>query len=210
MVLKLYSFNRSSNVHRVLVVIKELGLEYQPIDIDLTKGAQLEPAYKAIQPFGKVPCIDDDGFKLYESRAIARYLAAKAKSPLLPTEPKAVALFEQAASVELNYLGPHAVKIMFEIMFKKNFLKQEPDEKIINECVEALQQTLNVYEDILSKNKYLIGNELTLVDLFHLPHEIMLTLPGIDVANNPSRPNLARWWKDISNRPSWLSVKSSI
>jgi len=77
-----------------------------------------------IQPYDSQPCDlqqDDDGFILYESRAIARYVARKYASqgtPLIPTELKAEALFEQAASIETSYFK-HASAAVAEGVFKK-------------------------------------------------------------------------------------------
>jgi glutathione S-transferase len=74
------------------------------------------------------PCLsipynqDDDGFILYESRAIARYIVNKYASQgtrLIPTDLKANALFEQAASVEISYFHPHAGGILYETLYKK-------------------------------------------------------------------------------------------
>ena len=60
---------------RVLVTILEKELPYEHILIDIAKGNQKSEAYKKLQPFGKVPVLDDDGFFIFESRAICRYLA---------------------------------------------------------------------------------------------------------------------------------------
>jgi len=208
MVLKLYGYHFSVYTHLVAVVAKELSIEYELISVDLVNGEQSTPEYKAYQPFSKVPCIDDEGFILYESRAIARYLAAKTNSPLLPTELKAAALFEQAASIEIYAFNIPAGRIFWEGFIKKVILKQEYSEEIINENMALLSKNLDVYEGILSKTKYLAGDELTLADLFHLSLGRALTRTGVPIFGDPSRPNVVRWWNDISNRPAWLEVVS--
>ncbi|EHL01606.1 putative glutathione S-transferase GSTF2 [Glarea lozoyensis 74030] len=73
MVLTLYGSAMSTA--RVHVVLLELALEYKHIPIDISKGEQKHPSYMKMQPFGKVPVLDDDGLVIYESRAICRYLA---------------------------------------------------------------------------------------------------------------------------------------
>lgn len=73
MVLKLYGSAMSTS--RVLVTILEMELPYELILIDIAKGDQKTEHYKKLQPFGKVPVLDDDGFIIFESRAICKYLA---------------------------------------------------------------------------------------------------------------------------------------
>lgn len=73
MVLKLYGSAMSTS--RVLVTILEEELPYEVILIDIAKGDQKSEGYKKLQPFGKVPVLDDDGFVIFESRAICKYLA---------------------------------------------------------------------------------------------------------------------------------------
>lgn len=73
MVLKLYGSAMSTA--RVLVTILEKELPYELILVDISKGEHKTEEYKKLQPFGKVPVLDDDGFLMFESRAICRYLA---------------------------------------------------------------------------------------------------------------------------------------
>lgn len=73
MVLKLYGSAMSTA--RVLMTILEKELPYEYVLIDIAKGDQKSEEYKKLQPFGKVPVLDDDGFLIFESRAICKYLA---------------------------------------------------------------------------------------------------------------------------------------
>jgi len=206
MAIKLYGHRFSFYTHLVALIAKEVGIDYVLITVDLRNREQKTPEYMACQPFGQIPYIDDDGFILYESRAIARYLAAKAKSPLLPTELKAAAIFEQAASVETSAFLVPVWRILLERYVKKAIHKQESNEEIVNEAVVLLSKNLDVYDVILSKTKYVAGDEITLVDFFHIPTGDMLGKFDVDVLNDPSRPNVLRWWNEISRRPSWLDV----
>lgn len=72
MVLKLYGSAMSTS--RVLVTILEKELPYELVPVDIAKGEQKDEDYKKLQPFGKVPVLDDDGFVMFESRAICKYL----------------------------------------------------------------------------------------------------------------------------------------
>lgn len=121
MVLKLYGFPMSTCTRRVAIVCKEKNIPYEFILVDLMKGAQKEPEYMAKHPFGQVPCIDDDGFILYESRAICRYLELKYKNQgtkLIPDGLQAQAKFEEAASTEVSNFDVFASAIAIEKLFK--------------------------------------------------------------------------------------------
>jgi len=82
-----------------------------------------------------------------------------------------------------------------------------PNEEVAKMYIESLRGKLDAYEAILSKQKYLAGDEITLADLFHLPYGSALKICKVDFMEDESRPNLVRWWKDISSRPSWQSLK---
>ncbi|KAL6306944.1 glutathione transferase [Sparassis latifolia] len=211
MVLKLHGSPLSACTRRAAMVLKEKNVPYELVLVDLSKGEHKAGAYTAVQPFGQVPYIvDDDGFTLYESRAIARYVAVKYAAQgekLLPplTDLHALAKFEQAASIELTNFEPFAHGIAAERVFKPRG-GGVTDEKLVADYVASLKSKLDVYDVILSKSKYLAG-DLTLADLFHVPYGPALKLAGVDVLEDPSRPNVLRWWKEISSRPSWLALK---
>jgi len=183
---------------------------YTFVLVDLKKGEQKNPEYLEKHPFGVVPCIDDDGFILYESRAICRYLAAKYASQgpkLVPTDLQGAALFEQAVSVESSYYTPHTGGIMYEQLIKP-MRGLAPDEARYTELVGKLNATLDVYDALLGKQKYLAGDEFTLVDIFHMPSAKTLPAAGVDLLEK--KPNVARWWKEVTARPSWVAAQADV
>ncbi|EAU83301.1 glutathione S-transferase [Coprinopsis cinerea okayama7 len=213
MVLKLYAAPLSTASLRVAQVLheKEVPFEFHPVD--LQKKEQKAPEYLEKQPFGQVPYIDDDGFVLYESRAIGRYLALKYANqgtPLVPdiNDVKAWSLFEQAASNEYANFESIAVKIVYEKVFKAR-VGQEPDQALYDAAVSQLSAKLDVYEQILSKQPYLTGDNVTLADLYHIPFGTRLYLAEAGHLID-SRPNVSRWFKSLTARPSWEAVKNGI
>ncbi|KAH9925143.1 glutathione transferase [Fomitopsis serialis] len=215
MVLKLYGSPLSTCTRRVAAVLKEKNVPYELIAVDLASGAHKSPEYLAKQPFGQVPYIvEEDGFQLFESRAIGRYIALKYAgqgNKVLPdpADLRAVAKFEQAASIELSNFDPFASQIAFEKVFKKNKGLGEADPARVASLTNQLLAKLDAYEVILSKQKYLAGDEVTIADLFHLTYGSMLSPLGVNALEDATkRPNLARWWKDITSRPSWQAVKN--
>ncbi|CAK5273603.1 unnamed protein product [Mycena citricolor] len=213
MVLKLYGSPRAAGAtHAVLVTLLEKQVPFENCALDLPNRAHLAPAHTARQPFKQFPVIEDDGgFVLYESRAICRYLEEKYAgqgTSLGPPVPgagadalRARAVFEQAVSVETSNFHPHAHRIYAERISKRR-RGLKPDECAVEEALQQLSATLDVYEEILGRTRYLAGDAFTLADLFHLSFGGVLSLAGCDIMTSETRPNVTRWWQDIQSRPS--------
>ncbi|KAF8701401.1 hypothetical protein AX14_000468 [Amanita brunnescens Koide BX004] len=210
MVLTLYGFPNSSCTRRVAIVLHEKKVTFKFVEVNIRKGEQNSAEHLERQPFGQVPVLDDDGFKIYESRAISRYIAIKYKdqgTPLIPTDIKSMALFEQAASVETSNFDPYASGMTRE--FFKPYRGLETDTAAVEKHVTALGAKLDVYEQILSKQEYLVGNELTLADLFHIPYGIKLYVTGhADLID--SRPHVKSWFEKLTKRESWQAIKDGV
>ncbi|KAJ7928338.1 thioredoxin-like protein [Mycena leptocephala] len=206
-ILKLYGGKIATCTRRVATVLHELKVPFELIEVDVMNGEHKTPEYLKKQPFGQIPYIDDDGFILYETRAICRYIAAKyPASGLIPTEPKANALFEQAAAVELTNFDPSASKAGLE--FFKKALGWPHDLAQAEAQLEVLDKKLDAYEAILSAQRYMAGDTLTLADLFHLPYAPLVASGGSDIMTR--RPNVARWYNELIARPSWLAYVGGV
>ncbi|KAF7332913.1 Glutathione S-transferase [Mycena venus] len=206
-ILKIYGAKGATCTRRVATILHELKVPFELIEVDVMKGEHKTPEYLKKQPFGQIPYIDDDGFILYESRAICRYIAAKyPESGLIPTEPKANALFEQAASAELTNFEPSASKAGLELM--KRAAGWPSDQAVIDAQLPILDKKLEAYDAILSKQRFVAGDTLTLADLFHLPYGPLVASGENDVMTH--RPNVARWYNELISRPSWLAYVDGV
>ncbi|CAG8456299.1 8439_t:CDS:2 [Rhizophagus irregularis] len=182
-------------------ILKELGLSYEVVQLNSTEEIK-SPEYLATKhPFGKIPSLNDDGFQIYETRAIARYLinkyqGTKTSTVLIPSDVQKAALVEQFISVEASYFTQPLSKLIVQLVFKKRHGK-EPDLKIVNETREKLNKTLDV-----TTNYW----EFSLADLLHIPY----TFYAINIAGESElwdkRPNVSRWWKNISERECWKNI----
>ncbi|KAF6741683.1 glutathione S-transferase [Ephemerocybe angulata] len=214
MVLKLYAAPQSTASLRVAQVLHEKNVPFEFIPIDLRAKEQKQAQHTEKNPFGQVPYIDDDGFVLYESRAIGRYIALKyagqGTAGLIPDQSdiKALALFEQAASSEFANFEVHAAKIAYEKLFKVR-LGFPTNEEVVKGAIDQLNVKLDVYEGILGKQAYLAGSELTLADLYHIPFGTRLYRAGLGGLID-SRPNVAKWFNSLLARPSWVTIKDGI
>ncbi|KAJ7160315.1 glutathione S-transferase-like protein [Mycena filopes] len=209
MAIKIHGNPQSSNTRRVLLVLKEKNIPYELIASDWITGEHKQPAWLALQPFAQMPYMEDDGFVLYESRAIARYLVAKypAEGPALMPAPgtKEHALFEQAASIEAFNFDPLVTAVLTERLVKP-FAGQTTDETAVAALVVQLEGKFAGYERVLSKNKYLAGD----VHLFHIPYLSVFGHARLTFFTAEEEvkkwPNLARWANELLARESAKSV----
>ncbi|KAJ7196657.1 glutathione S-transferase [Mycena pura] len=207
MVLKLYAVGYVGGGSAIVaLVLAEKKIPFELVVVDLEAKEQKTPKFLTKNPFGQVPVIDDDGFILYESRAICRYLAEKYANqgtPLLPEGLKERALVEQAASVELANFKPALVKVGRELGKPRRGLPV--DQAVLAEALAELGAKLDVYEVILGKHKFLSGDEFTLADLFHLIYAKPIAASGLDFMTSRG-PNVKRWWNELISRAAWVNL----
>jgi len=213
MVLKLYGFPLSVCTRRAVIALVEKGVPYELVVVNPLAGETKTSEYREnMQPFSQIPVLEDDGLIIRESRAIARYIAAKYANQgtpdLIPTSGDftALAAFEQACSTEYAQFDPVAEGLMIESLVKR--IKGLPsNDSLIDSLAAQLSEKMESYEIILSKQTYLAGDNITLADLLHLPVGFVLTtMMANDALTNSVRPNVLRWWNDISSRESWKSI----
>lgn len=163
--------------------------------------------HKERHPWGKIPVITfAEGFTLYESRAICKYLATKYSFPLLPpnSDVEATALFDQAQSTEMLYFAEPAGKIAFE-KFAKRFMGLPPDEALVSDALQSVELFFDIAERLLHLKDYMAGNEFTLVDIYYIP--LIQRLFGCGYGGIiTSREAVSAWWNRCVNRPAIQSI----
>lgn len=158
--LKLFGLRGSVHSRFALLTLDEAGAEYELV---LVPFNQLQtPEHLARHPFGKLPVLQDGDLKLFESRAISRYIAAQydKKGTLYPADPRTRALIEQWISVEQSYFRA-AEEVAVELIFSKIFGFEGNAEKA-REATERLKTTLEVLDRHLSTSTYFVGDTFTL------------------------------------------------
>ncbi|KAI3681116.1 hypothetical protein L6452_35899 [Arctium lappa] len=207
MVVKVYGPDYASP-KRVLVCLVEKEVEFETVPVNLVTGENRSPEYLKLQPFGSLPVIQDGDYTLFESRAIIRYYAEKYKSQgtdLLGKTIEDQGLVQQWLEVEAHNFHPPLNDLVLHIMFS-SVLGFTRDEQVIKESEEKLGKVLDVYEDRLSKSRYLAGDFFSLADLSHLPFTNYLVGPVGKEYMIKERKHVSAWWDDISSRPSWQKV----
>lgn len=209
MVLKLHGAYYSTCTQRVVTTLKEKGVEFELVPVDLSKGEHKSASFLEKQPFGVIPVLEDDGFFVFESRAICRYIETKFKgkgTQLIPTELQAYGLFEQGASIETSYWDPQVSAITFENVFKGMY-GGAPDSERVKQLTEKLTNYLNVYEKILAKQEFIGGHQFTLADIYHLPYGNYLFNEKVGLGHLINeRPHVKAWWERITKRESWVEA----
>jgi glutathione S-transferase len=198
--MKVYGSPVSTCTRKVLATLLETGLPYELVPINFAEAEHKKEPHLSRQPFGKVPAIEDDGFSLYESRAIIRYINDKAGGSLVPSDLRQRATMEQWISVEFANFTPAAMKFVYQHVFRR---AQEP--AVLERATAELDQSLAVLDARLARSEYLAGPTFSLADLCYLPYfEYLMATPVQDKVK--AWPNVMGWWSRCSERPAWRKV----
>ncbi|KAJ4960966.1 hypothetical protein NE237_020876 [Protea cynaroides] len=193
---------------RVMACLLEKGVDFKVIHVDLDAFEQKQPEFLARQPFGQVPVIEDGDFRLFESRAIIRYIASKYADGgpnLLGNTHEERALVDQWLEVEAHNFNDMVFTSALQLLILPR-LGKHGDLTLVHSCEQKLETVFDVYEERLSKSNYLAGDSFTLADLSHLPAiQVMVDRLGMGHLVK-GRKNVHAWWEDISSRPSWKTV----
>ena len=195
----------STCTRTVVAAFEEIGgLSYEIVPVDFQAAEHKSADYLAtFQPFGQIPVLLEGDFKMFESRAIIRYVAAKhGADTLYPTDLKKRAIVEQWLSVNQSNNGP-ATDIVVEFIFKK-MRGGSPDESRVPELTEKLNNYLAILDkQLASTGAFIAGSDFTLADVSFLPYfEYLLTIPQFSNAFD-KHEHVKKWWEAASNRPSW-------
>ncbi|KAH7851777.1 hypothetical protein Vadar_016397 [Vaccinium darrowii] len=208
MVVKVYGPIRAACPQRVMVCLLEMGVDFELIPVDLESGEHKKPEFLLRQPFGQVPAIEDGDFRLFESRAIIRYYAAKYADygpNLLGTTLEERALVDQWLEVEAHNFNDLVYNLVLQLVILPR-MGERSDLALVSTCKNKLEKVLDIYEQRLSKSNYLAGESFTLADLSHLPAlRYLMDEAGLGhMVRN--RKNVDSWWMDISSRPAWKKI----
>jgi glutathione S-transferase len=199
--MKLYGFPPSPNTWKVRAVAAYLGLPLELEFVDLTKGGSHTPAFLAINPTGRTPALVDGDFKLWESTAILQYLASKTTNSLWPNDARTRADIMRWQSWGIAHLGSEACQPLTFQRFVKKFLNMgPPDEAAVAKALESFKREMTVLDEHLAKQKYLVGNALTLADF-----SIAAQLTYAKEADMPlaSYSHVQEWLGRVRALPCW-------
>lgn len=197
--LKIWGRKNSSNVRKPLWAAEELGLAYEAIDAGGAFGVVDTPEYRAMNPNGRVPVIEDDGFVLWESNAIVRYLLARhaPDSHWYSADPQARAVADKWMDwTTSSFAGPF--RTVFWGVLRTPADKQ--DWTAINAAIKECNELLSMAESALASQPYLSGKDIGMGDIplgsfiyawFEMPIE------------RAPQAHLQAWYERLKQRPAY-------
>jgi glutathione S-transferase len=196
--LKVWGRVNSINVQKVLWTLEELEVPYERVDAGMAFGVVNEPFYKKMNPNSRVPTIEDDGFVLWESNAIVRYLAAKhGAGTLYPSDPRQRADADRWmdwASLHANLaIGPVFVGLVRTPADKRNMAQIAAD-------AEKIGPQFAILEQGLEGRDYVAGSAFTMGDI----------VVGVNVyrwyamdVQRPKLPRVEAYHQRLQQRPAF-------
>ncbi|MFJ7146549.1 glutathione S-transferase family protein [Pseudomonas protegens] len=197
--LKIWGRKNSSNVRKALWCAEELGLAYESLDAGGAFGVVDTPEYRALNPNGRIPLIEDDGFVLWESNTIVRYLVARhaANSHWYPADVQARASAEKWMDWTTSTFAEPFRHLFWGVLRTP---AAQQDWQQINAAKATCAELLTRVDQALAGQPYLSGEEIGVGDIplgsfiyawFEMPIE------------RPSMPHLEAWYQRLKQRPAY-------
>jgi glutathione S-transferase len=197
--IKLYTFPASSNSRKVRMALIEKGLEFERINVDLSKREQKNPEYLKIHPFGQVPALDDEGFILYDSTIINEYLEDEYPyPPLMPKDSEGRARARMMEDLRDSHFNPACVQIFRELRKPEG----ERDQSVIEQFKAKITECFDRIENELEGREYLAGS-FSLADIAFVPN--IETLDRLQIQVDPKYRNILAWIARLKARPSFVA-----
>jgi len=200
--LKIWGRTNSSNVRKALWIAEELGLAYESVAAGGAFGLVDGPEYRAKNPNGRIPMIEDGDFVLWESNAIVRYLAARhaPDSALYPADPQQRAVADKWMDWTTSSFAEPFRHVFWGVLRTP---AEQQDWVQINGAIKTVQSLLVMVDEALTRQPYLSGEEFGMGDIplgsfiyawFEMPIE------------RPAMPHLERWYERLKARPAYRSA----
>ena len=197
--LKIWGRNTSSNVQKVIWALAEMKVPFERIDVGGAFGKTKDPFYLAMNPNSLVPTLEEeDGFTMWESNSIVRYLAAKYQNRTLePADLRTRARAQMWMDWQLSVMAPAITPVFWGLI---RIPAEKRDANAIAAGKEKTITAARMMEAQLGKTKYLASDEFSYGDI---PVGIMIYRYMQLIPERPATPNLDRWYAAISSRPAF-------
>ena len=186
----------------VLATLEEKGAPYRLAPV--VPGTHRSEPHISRHPFGRVPVLEHDGFMLYETQAILRYLDRLLPAPpLTPADPRAAGRMDQVMNINDWYLFQGVCNVIaFERVVKPRLLQQPADEANVAQALPKGRTVFAELPRLLDGNPYFVGESVSLADLLVAPQMDFLALTPEWKALSADTPNLVGWFDRMNERAS--------
>ena len=193
-----YGTPQSTYVRTVRLLLAEANIDYDLKDIGIFNGDNETQEYLAKHPFGKVPTVEIDGIKIYETAAITYYINQKlAGGKFAPADVLGQTRMRQIIAIVDNYLYSPAVgTIVIQNLIVPD-RGGETDKEAVQNAIAPTQKALGAIEDLFVGSPFLLGSMISIADFYLIPIFIYLEqTPQFDeiIANTPK---LKEWWNEV-------------
>jgi len=200
--LKVLGRRSSGNVMKVLWALEELGVAYEQLDVGGKFGGNDKADYLAMNPMGLVPTlVEDDGFTLWESNSITRYLAAKpGAGTLCPADPRARATAEAWMDWQLSAIAGMMRPVFWGLVRTK---PEDRNWSEINAAIELGNRYWAMLDRHLEGRKFVAGDSFSMGDIPIGPmaHRFISL-----VDKRPPMPNFDAWYRRLTERPAYQKI----
>jgi glutathione S-transferase len=199
--MRLYHSPYSSNARRARMTALHLDVKLDLVLVDLARGEQHKPEFLRMNPNGKVPVLDDEGFILWESHAIMQYLADKTpEQSLYPREIHARADVNRWLFWSAHHFAPSVAILNWETVVKRLVGRGEPDPAAIKRGEALVSDLARLLDEHLAGKSWIAQERLTLADF-----AIASPLMAIGPARLPvtDRANLLAWFGRVEALDAW-------
>lgn len=188
----------SSNVQPVIWLLAELDLPHERLDVGGAFGGTDTPEYRAMNPMGLIPSLQDGDVTMFESQAILRYLGARHGEQFWPTDPIAHAPADQWMEWTKTTVAPEVIyKIFWQLVRTPEAVR---DNAALEGSVTAIAKIMAIAEAQLAKHAWLAGSQMTLADFsFGAQLYRYFTLPF----ERADLPALAAYYQRLCDRPAY-------
>lgn len=204
MTVTVYGAAYSTYTRSVLLVLQEKSVPYTLAEVDIFKP--VPPEHLSRHPWGKIPVLEHDGFRVYETSAIMRYVdEAFPGAGLQPASVRDRARMMQVMGIIDSYAyGP-----LVTTVFVQRAIGNPPDETAIAESVPKCEKALDAIAAVQRGDEWLAGS-FSLADLHLAPVITYARMTPEGEKMLAARPGLSAWWTRMSQRPSMAATRSPL
>lgn len=199
--MRLYDFELSGNCYKVRLLLGMLGLEYERVPVDSSKGETQTPAFKTLNPRGQIPVLEDGELRLWDSLAILVYLARRygdperAGGPWLPADAVGEARVMQWLALSENELLYGLARARSVLRFGRPF--------DLAACQAEGRAGLDVLEGRLQDRQWLEGEGATIADIACYPYAALADEAGVALGPYPA---VRAWLERFANLPAYHTM----